>query len=217
MMINREIKIWKINTSKKELRDIGKAWLVISVIFTVLHLGISFFDAGSLSKIYSNYFIFYMISSLFTVGIGFLFHEMAHKFMAQHYGCAAEFRADTMMLLFALVMALLFGFTFIAPGAVMIAGMITRKENGIISLVGPLTNYCLGIIFLILRIIFPYEILEVGFFVNFMLGLFNMLPFFMFDGKKIWDWSIAIWFAMVATGIAFLFFLLPILVSFKIL
>ena len=216
-MINKEIKFWKITTSRKELLDIGKAWLVISIIFTVLHLGISFFEVESLNKIYSNYFVFYMVISLFTVGIGFLFHEMAHKFMAQHYGCVAEFRADTMMLLFALVMALFFGFTFIAPGAIMIAGMITRKENGIISLVGPLTNYCLGIIFLVLRIIFPYEFLEVGFYINFMLGLFNMIPFFMFDGKKIWDWSIAIWCAMVVVGIAVLFFVLPILASFKIL
>lgn len=216
-MINKEIKFWKITTSKKELWDIGKAWIIISIVFTVLHLGISFFEVESLSKIYTNYFLFYIISSLFTVGIGFLFHEMAHKFMAQHYGCVAEFRADTMMLMFALVMALLFGFTFIAPGAVMIAGMITRKENGIISLVGPLTNYCLGIIFLILRIIFPYEILEVGFFVNFMLGLFNMIPFFMFDGKKIWDWSIAIWITMVAVGVFCLFILTSILAYVKIL
>lgn len=204
MMNNREIKFWKINTSKTELIDIGKAWLIISIIFTVLHFGINFFEIDSLKNIFTGYFGIYLIISLFTVGIAFLFHELAHKFMAQHYGCVAEFRADIMMLLFALILALVFGTTFIAPGAVMIAGMITRKENGIISLVGPLTNYCLGIIFLILNIIFHHQLFEVGFYVNFMIGLFNMIPFLMFDGKKIWEWSISVWVAMVVVGVSFL-------------
>jgi len=38
-------------------------------------------------------FIIALFISLFTLGIGFLLHELAHKFVAQRYGCFAEFRS----------------------------------------------------------------------------------------------------------------------------
>jgi Zn-dependent protease len=205
----KEIKIGKLKTSSIELRDITKSWLAIALIFTFLHLGISIISGSSLAKVLTHFFWQYFIISLFTVGIGFLLHEMAHKIVAQHYGCAAEFRADNQMLGFALAIAILMGFTFIAPGAVMISGMITRRENGIISLAGPLTNYTLALLFLAGSFFFPAFALvwKVGFMVNSWLGLFNLLPFFVFDGKKIFDWNVLIWLVMVAVGIIFVFVL----------
>ena len=84
-----------------------------------------------------------------------MLHELAHKFVAQKYGCVAEFRAFDQMLMLALGLAVLIGVIFAAPGAVMISGMVTRKENGYISVAGPLTNYILGVIFLLLLFVFP--------------------------------------------------------------
>ncbi len=143
--------------------------------------------------------------SLFTAGIGFLLHELAHKFAAQHYGCVAEFRAFDQMLYIAVGLAALVGFIIAAPGAVMISGHITRKENGIISAAGPLINFILGLIFLGLMFLFPDSLTMtsvglIGFQINFWLGLFNMIPFGNFDGKKIWDWNNYVWIAMVAVG-----------------
>ena len=43
-------------------------------------------------------------------------------------------------------LALLLGFLFMAPGAVMVAGMVTRRQNGHIAVAGPLTNLGLFII-----------------------------------------------------------------------
>ncbi|MFA6461931.1 MAG: hypothetical protein WCV90_06715 [Candidatus Woesearchaeota archaeon] len=208
-MINKVIKIGKISTSRTELIDILKAWIVISLTFSFLFSGITLSsEEGFFSSLETGKFWITFLISLITVGIGFLFHELAHKFVAQHYGCVAEFRSFDEMLLLALGLAILIGFTFIAPGAVMISGMITRKENGIISVAGPATNYVLALIFLGLMLLIPSwsSVLSIGFSANLWLGLFNMIPFLNFDGVKIFRWNIPIWAGMVAFGIFFLFF-----------
>ena len=61
------------------------------------------------------------------VGTGFLLHEMAHKFVALHFGYFAEYRANRMGLLFA-VAASFAGFIFAAPGAVMISKPTATQE-----------------------------------------------------------------------------------------
>lgn len=203
----KTIKIGRIKTSKLELVDITKAWLALSLAFAFVYSGISLFRGG-LGNIFTTNFLIMFLVSLFTAGIGFLLHELAHKFVAQKYGCVAEFRAFDQMLYLAMGLAILVGFIFAAPGAVMISGMITRKENGIISAAGPLTNYILGIIFLALVFAIPQLsfIWRIGFFINIWLGLFNMIPFGNFDGIKIFRWKPVVWGLMVAFGIFFVFF-----------
>ena len=206
-MMNKTIKIGKINTSKVELVDIAKAWLAISLAFAFVYSGASLFSGG-IDKIFSTGFLVMFLISLFTAGIGFLFHELAHKFVAQKYGCVAEFRAFDQMLYLAVGLAVAVGFIFVAPGAVMIHGQVTRKENGIISAAGPLTNFSLAMIFMGLMFYLPTWgfIFNIGFFINLWLGLFNLIPFGNFDGIKILHWNRYIWMGMVAFGVYFLFF-----------
>ena len=198
----------KLNTSKIELRDISKAWLVLSLAFAFVFSGISFFS-GNLQNLFAFDFLRIFLISLFTAGLGFLLHELAHKFVAQHYGCVAEFRAFDQMLYLALGLAALVGFIFAAPGAVMISGMITRKENGIISLAGPTMNYLLALLFLGLTFLLPVWtfVFAIGFQINLWLGLFNLIPFGNFDGLKILNWNKIIWGLMVAFGVFFSFVL----------
>jgi Zn-dependent protease len=207
-MMNKTIKIGKINTSKVELVDIAKAWLAISLAFAFVYSGASLFSGG-MNKIFSMGFLVMFLISLFTAGIGFLFHELAHKFVAQKYGCVAEFRAFDQMLYLAVGLAVAVGFIFAAPGAVMIHGQVTRKENGIISAAGPLTNFSLAMIFMGLISYLPAWsfIFNPGFFINLWLGLFNLIPFGNFDGIKILHWNRYVWMGMVAFGVYFLFFL----------
>lgn len=204
--MNKNIKIGSIKTSRTELIDISKAWIVLSLAFALVFGGISILK-GNLAALFSMQFLVLFFISLFTAGLGFLFHELAHKFVAQRYGCVAEFRAMDQMLYLALGLSLLMGFLFAAPGAVMISGMITRKENGIISAAGPITNYVLALLFFGLGFAFPTLnfIWQTGFSINLWLGLFNMIPFLNFDGKKILDWNRYVWIAMVLFGIVFLF------------
>lgn len=201
------IQIGKIKTSKIELRDIAKAWIVLSLAFACIYAGANFLD-GTISKIFSTQFIFLFLISLFTAGLGFLLHELTHKFVAQRYGCVAEFRAWDQFLFLALGMAAFIGFLFAAPGAVMISGMITRRENGIVSVAGPATNYVLGFLFLGLTFLIPAfkSIFLIGFSINMMLGLFNMIPFGPLDGLKVFYWNKVAWGAMVVVGIFFVFF-----------
>ena len=205
--MNKMITLGKIRTSKIELVDIAKSWLALSLAFAFVYSGISLIG-GNISGIFSIYFIKLFVISLFTAGLGFLLHELAHKFVAQKYGCVAEFRAFDQMLYLAVGLAFFIGFIFAAPGAVMINGMVTRKENGIISIAGPLTNYLLAMVFLAISILSPTGrfFAGVGVGVNIWLGLFNMIPFGNFDGKKILDWNRYWWFAMVLFGVYFVFF-----------
>jgi len=186
--------------------------LIISLAFTFAFSGTSLVDGtfGRLSSL--SFFISFLklfAVSLFTAGLGFLLHELAHKVVAQRYGCMAEFRAFDQMLYLALGLAMLIGFIFAAPGAVMISGMVTRKENGYISLAGPLTNYVLAALFLALSFLLPAGnfIFSIGFSINAWLGLFNLIPFGNFDGIKILHWNKIWWGVMVVVGILFLFVL----------
>jgi Zn-dependent protease len=113
------------------------------------------------------------------------------------------------MLVLAIAMALFTPFVFAAPGAVMIAGKVNKRKNGIISAAGPMVNLALSLVFLALIFLeLPKlfkSIASYGFIINSWLALFNMLPFWQFDGYKIWKWN-KIAYAAIA-GIAFIFML----------
>ena len=62
--LHKQIKIGSVSTSETELRDILKAWLLVSISFAIV-----------LSKaIFSSEFYAKFIMASLTVGIGFLFH-----------------------------------------------------------------------------------------------------------------------------------------------
>ena len=147
-----------------------------------------------------------MISSL-SVGLGFIAHEMAHKVVAQKYGCQAEFRAWDKMLILAVIMAF-FGFIIVAPGAVMISGPVGKRRNGKISAAGAIANLIIAVICISLLLIpvtgILFPIARYGFLINTWLALFNMIPFGMFDGKKVYNWNKTVYFIMVAICISFL-------------
>lgn len=190
-----QIKIGDISTSEKELKDLIKAWIAISIAFAVI-LSNSFFSYDFYAK--------FVIASL-TVGIGFLLHEIGHKITAQKYGCTAEFRSFDNMLVLAVLMSF-FGFVFAAPGAVMISGRVDRKKNGKISAAGPLVNLALALVFLSLFFAPLPKLFKdaayYGFFINSLLALFNMIPFWLFDGYKILKWSKVVYGAIVAAALA---------------
>lgn len=168
----------------------------------------------------------YMLSALVflvIVGTSFLFHEFGHKFVAQHYGYLSEFRADFGMMFFALFLAAFvaatgFGIVFIAPGAVMIHGALSVRKNGIVSVAGPSVNLVLALLFSVLALIISpplgsmwHDIFLLGILLNAWIGIFNMLPFWILDGKKVLAWSKPVYFS-VLTGLVFFLLLAPALV-----
>jgi len=176
----------RMQFSKKEIRDLLVAWIVLSVILSKLNL--SFFPV-----------------SFIAVGTAFVCHELAHKYFAQRYRLFAEFRLWKQGLLFAVGIAVisLGNFIFAAPGAVYIYGFqINNEQNGKISLAGPMLNLIIATGSIILDFIYPgtrlFPFLAI---INGYLGFFNLLPFPPLDGSKIISWRRDLYFATV--GISF--------------
>lgn len=133
---------------------------------------------------------------LITVGAGFILHELAHKYVALHYKAWAEYRAWTLGLALAVLLAFTIGVVFAAPGAVFIYGPhLNRRQNGHIALAGAAANFVLALVFLGLAAANPalHELGTLGARVNIFLGLFNLVPFFPLDGQKVWAWSKPVW------------------------
>jgi Zn-dependent protease len=177
------------------------AWLAITTAFAIAMSG--------MNKLFTaDFWVNFMIAAI-TVGLGFVFHEMAHKLMAQKYRCFAEFRANMKMLIFAILISFT-GVILAAPGAVMIAGHVNRKDYGKIAASGPAMNIMLASLFLIGTVTFATEgllsrICFYGMMINSWLAMFNMLPFPIFDGLKIMRWNKLVYGIMIASAAVLLF------------
>ena len=188
--------------SPRERRDLLIAWLAISAAFMLI-----FIRRGGFTP---EIILFYFVLALLTVGVGFLVHEMAHKYMAIQYGYWAEFMMDTTMLTVAIALAALTGFVFAAPGATMIYGpTLSKRENGIISVAGPLSNLVLFALFV--AVAFAAQSMNnglllavglVGMQVNGMLAAFNMLPVGNLDGAKVLSWYPIVFVVVIVASFA---------------
>jgi len=182
--------------SRKEIEDIALSVAVVS-------LAVSF---SYTRNIVSSRFLLLILISLITIGSGFILHELSHKYVAQKYGCWAEFRAWETGLVIALITSFLLGFVFIAPGAVYISRSLylTRREDAYISLAGSFANVFLALLFAVLPFLLPFEsfflvqISAVGARVNLWLALFNQLPIPPLDGSKVFYWNKLAWLCIFA-------------------
>ena len=193
--------------SRREEFDLFVAWIAISLAFAIIFLR----DVGRADPVIA---LLFLGISLFTVGIGFILHEMAHKFTAIKYGFWAEFRKDNIMLVVAVALAALVGVVFAAPGATVIYDTtgrgISREQNGKISVAGPLVNLLLCIPFAGLLLYggegmsltgnFVTMIGMIGFQVNAMIAAFNMLPVSVLDGKKVLAWNKVVFIVVIVAA-----------------
>ncbi len=189
--------------SGKEKKDLFFAGLMISLAFAILL-------SGGLGGMLSFSFYIVFVIAFFTAGIGFLFHELMHKYVAQSYGLFAEFKAYYKMLWLAILLSF-FGFIIAAPGAVYIRGNITKEKNGKISLAGPVTNIVLGVLFLILLFALRAEgifkaFLGFGLTINSLLAAFNMIPAVPFDGSKVIAWNKKVYYITLILAIGLFIF-----------
>jgi Zn-dependent protease len=162
--------------TENEIKELGISAIVLGFVFAW------YFDGG-IPRLTT------ILSAFFGVGLAFIFHEVAHKLVAQRYGCWAEYKMWDTGLILAFFLVIAFGIVFAAPGAVyIIPGYygITRRENGIISISGALANLGLAFIFYIAGF-------RLGVIINAWLALFNMIPFPPLDGSKVIAWSIPAW------------------------
>jgi Zn-dependent protease len=149
------------------------------------------------------------VGAVIIFALAFLLHELAHKFMAQRLGYWAEYRLNNMGLLITLF-SFFSPLKLIAPGAVMIAGLMYGDDYGKISLSGPVTNIAQAIILLALMEMSPnmivFNIARLGVIINSSLALFNLLPFGVFDGVKIMRWDWRAWLVAAVSAAALYFY-----------
>ncbi|MDG1525256.1 MAG: hypothetical protein P8Q90_04235 [Candidatus Thalassarchaeaceae archaeon] len=189
--------------SKTEIRD-------LAISLAAFSLGLAFvFNGGILGGMMGlGADLLWSIPLFFILGLvafgpAFIIHELAHKFAARHYGCWAEFRADPGGLRTGVLIALFIGFLFMAPGAVMVAGNVNRRQNGMIALAGPASNLILWLMGLPAFILLQgagivTTIISLWMVANSILGAFNMLPFGPLDGRKIKNWSEPVFWTFLA-------------------
>ena len=152
--------------------------------FLVMGVGLSYFlTIGSDLLSLSILSIAFMLS--------FLLHELAHKFSAQYFNLWAEFRLTLQGALITLI-SIFLPFKIIAPGAVMIAGSGTREIVGKTSIAGPVTNIILSMLCIIIAAVGPGLFLIIAF-INAFLAVFNLIPFGIMDGLKVFRWNKIFW------------------------
>ncbi|MDK2974107.1 MAG: hypothetical protein PWP08_478 [Methanofollis sp.] len=185
---------------QRERRDLLIAWIAIAVAFSLIYVrdGIS-----------PGMFVLIFAVSLLTVGVGFVLHELAHKFAAMHFGYWAEFQKDNTMLVVAVILAALAGVVFAAPGATVIYGSTTKRESGIISAAGPITNLVLCAVFFALFLaggVLNVDVLLLiglmGVQINAMIATFNLLPVSVLDGRKVLAWNPAVFGVLFVASLA---------------
>jgi Zn-dependent protease len=172
----------------------------------VRHLGISLIIIAALPLMSWKFLLQRPLLALGAVLIfaaAFLLHELAHKFMAQRLGYWAEYRLNNIGLMITLF-SFFSNFKIVAPGAVMIAGLMYGDDYGKISVAGPVTNIAQAILFLALEFFTTNSgvsvLAYIGILINSSLALFNLLPFGVFDGAKILRWDWRAWLATAATA-----------------
>jgi Zn-dependent protease len=91
----------------------------------------------------------------------------------------------------------LIGFLFAAPGAVCIAGNMSKETNGRVSIAGPMVNIMFAAASLALCMVFNGSWLVVPFYLlaslNAFLAVFNLLPIPPLDGSKVLAWNKGVW------------------------
>ena len=183
----------RIRFSNTEVRHLAVGTALVTLA------GISFFLGSPLSV-----GVIGLVLSSILFSSGFILHELAHKYVAQGYGLWAEFRVNMTGLLLTAI-SIVSPIKFIAPGAVMIAGFADSERMGRTAFAGPLVNIVITTALLFVLPILPsaalYQAVLAGATINAFLALFNLIPFAVFDGQKVYAWNRRYWATLILISI----------------
>ncbi|NPA48054.1 MAG: metalloprotease [Thermococci archaeon] len=193
--------------NQRELEDLSTSFIVLLMLF-------------------SNFEIKLMPYVAVAVVTAFVFHELAHRQVARHFGYIAFYRrwnvGIALALLIGIATRVLTGsaWIFAALGAVYIYSYPSylppsdgRRSNGIIAAAGPLTNIVVGAVALAVvkgvgLSAVPGDVLRMTAKVNLWLAFFNLWPIPPLDGFKVLRWNVGYWAVMI--GVAYLLSMIPI-------
>jgi Zn-dependent protease len=178
---------YRVSFSKKEVKHIAvAALLVVGIGFSIGFYGFLYVWSLSIMGVFAG-----------IMTASFLVHEIAHKVIAQQKGLWAEFRLTTWGAVLTFVSVFL-PFKMISPGAMMIGGSIPSGEDILkISIAGPITNLVfssalLGCAFALPLSSFVFMLFFAAY-INAFMAVFNLIPFGILDGYKIFSFNKKVW------------------------
>jgi len=199
----------RITTSRTELLHLGVAYVVLTACLTLVFSGYTYLGGGLAAPGFHGITVTFLVVAALAALTGFVAHELAHKVVAQRLGFWAEFRASAYGLALAIFTSVL-GFILAAPGATVVGGMseIDRTSWGRTSLAGPMSNLGFALLFYLGAIgtylahsdLFVWALLIA--YINSWFATFNLFPFGVLDGAKVWRWSRGIWGGALALALA---------------
>ena len=186
-----------ITTSPKEIKHLAvAAALIVGIGFSIgLYTSIP-----ALVQLFGSFPFQWTLGMIAVFAVilvvSMLTHEMAHKTMAQKNGLWAEFRLTTWGIVITFI-SIFLPFRMISPGAMMIAGSPNGDEIVKISIVGPLTNLAFSSALLAAAFYFPPAgfggMLFFASYINAFMAVFNLIPFGILDGYKIFSFNKTLW------------------------
>ena len=210
-------KIHGLKLSGPELTSLGIAWFVMIIAFVPQAILGSILIFTGATSIFDPEFLARSTLMAFALGGAFILHELGHKFMAQRFKARAEFKLDQRGLLIT-VISMAMGFYLLMPGAVFWQSNLSKYDNvrGRVAAAGPVVNLLLASISLgLMAIGWGAETLSLGwilftfgnisFYLNVYLGLFNLIPVWILDGKKVLQWNSTVWLTFIFLFVSLVF------------
>lgn len=196
-------------TSRTELLHILVAYAVLTLDLVIVLSGRGLIVGNGPAALFAPLSLIFVLLAAGAALTGFIAHEMAHKVVARRLGYWAEFRMWPMGLVLSLITSIA-GFLFAAPGATMVDGMDPRDVRGWgrTGIAGPLSNLGFAAVFYTASLLtVPFGGLVFGSFlflamINTLFAAFNLLPFGILDGAKVFRWGAGIWAAAFVTAAA---------------
>ncbi|MCC6017009.1 MAG: hypothetical protein LM582_08210 [Desulfurococcaceae archaeon] len=182
---------FEIGDRYRELRDFFLSIAVLGIAFSWRYL---------IDKLYS-----YALAVFIAIGIGFLFHELAHRFTARRFGAYSRYRAWYLGLLLALVISIASrgSVVFAAPGDVEVyLPWYSPRADLFISLAGPLANIVIALISTAIYTYTRIDYIYIVGYINTILAFFNLLPIPPLDGYKAIRRNIFLWLVSFLISLA---------------
>ncbi len=139
-------------------------------------------------------------------------HELAHRQMARRYGCFSRFTVSFTGFMATTLINVLpyFGLVFFSGYTLLSCRFFSmdKEIEGKSAAAGPATNLAISILAYVLAIFTPglAQILLIyisGF--NAVVAFFNLLPFWILDGLKVFRWNIGVWITMIIVAGAMMY------------
>lgn len=191
-------RIMILGHSVTELMAIGVCPIIFSIAFIIADRVTV--DAGTM-------LIFLIMGFLVLIA-----HDLGHRLVAQKVGIEGEYHFWGLGSITLLLTAWLFGIPFAQPGKFKAnPGEQDQRNIAFITLAGPAVNFLMALAFLPFALVggVAGQIGVLGFSMNIVTVVYNLMPFSPMDGKEIYDWSKIFW-ALIFVPLALFFIVMMV-------